>query len=224
VLLLFGELSPPSWVREVYCAGFGIGQRFKQADAPEVVHALSGMLYVTPSNWGLLAVPNALVRGVYSAIDEPGVELPSHSEKPGKLDAHISVFRPEDIAAIGGPGKLTERGKHFHYTTGQLKTVQPAGWPQMSKVWMLEVKSPELQTLRQSYGLTPLPHDNDFQFHITVGVRRKGVLGRNEISKSILVDDKPADPLPVPRKFICSVCGHDDCAGCTGTTQRVHVP
>ena len=222
MLLLFGEMRPPAWVRELYAAGLVIGERYKQADAPEVVHALSGMLYVSPSNWGLLSVPNALVRGVFSAIDEPGVELPSHSEKPGKLDAHISVFRPEELAEIGGPDKLTERGKRFRYTTGAVKTVQPAGWPTMNRVWFVKIHSPELEVLRQSYGLSPRPKNNEFDFHLTVAVRRKGVLGKNPISKSILTDEKPSDPVNLPlRQFICSSCGQSDCPGCSGNTRRI---
>lgn len=221
MLLLFGEYSPPAWVREIYTAGYGLGQQ-KQADDPEIVHALSGMLYVTPGNWGLLSVPNALVRGTFAGLDEIGTELPGDSDKPGRLNAHISVFRPEEIEQIGGPDKLTERGKHFHYTTGPLKSVQPAGWPAMSKVWFIEVRSPELQQLRQSYGLPPLPKNNEFPFHITIAVRRKGVLGRNAISKSILVDSKPADPVQYPeRKYVCDSCGQADCQGCAGTTKRV---
>ena len=60
------------------------------------VHALSGELQFSSSGWGLLKVPNALVRGAFDALDELGAELPV-KKSTGGLNAHISVFRPEDI-------------------------------------------------------------------------------------------------------------------------------
>lgn len=148
---------------------------------------LSGMFYVNTHKekpWGLLTVPNAMVRGVFEAMDEIGIELPPSEE--GNLRAHISVMRPEEIEQIGGPDKLkNDRGKRFAYTIGRLVECEPEGWPEMSKCWMLRVHSPELQQLRRSYGLTSLPRDGEFDFHITVAVRRRGVLGRNDTAKGV---------------------------------------
>jgi hypothetical protein len=153
------------------------------ADAEQAIN-LAGTFFVSEHKdrpWGLLSVPNAMVRGVYQAMNEPGAELPVSG---GELDAHISVMRPEEIAQLGGPSKLlNDRGKQFNYTLRRLESVNPAGWDEMSKVWMLRVYSPELQDLRKSYGLTAKPKDNKFDFHITVAVRRKHVLSRGEVSK-----------------------------------------
>lgn len=145
-------------------------------------HAMAGQLYLSQSGWLLLDVPNAVVRGAFQALHEPGTQLPpSHN---GALNAHITVMRPEEIESLGGADKITERGKQFHYTYGPLKTVVPDGWSEVSKCWFIEVSSPELKALRKSYGLTPLPKDNEHQFHITVAVRKKHVLKHNEVSKS----------------------------------------
>jgi hypothetical protein len=54
---------------------------------------------------------------------------------------------------------------------------------------MLRVHSPELQELRRSYGLSSLPNDGKFDFHITVAIRRKNVLGRNTVSKGIVIQN-----------------------------------
>lgn len=164
--------------RQFYDLG---GILVKEGGDAVVAYAMSGMLYVGDKGFACLSVPNALVRGVFTAIDEPGIELPPGTKG---LDAHITVMRPEEIAAFGGPEKLTERGKRFHYRLGGLVAAVPEGWPNMAKVWMLRVYSPELQALRKSYGLSPLPNDNRFDFHITVAVRKRGVLGRNETSKA----------------------------------------
>lgn len=168
----------PRLFRKLYAAGEVLA---KEAGDAKPSYALSGLLYLSDSGYLLLSVPNALVRGVFAAMHEHGVELPL---RDGKLEAHISVMRPEEIAALGGPEKLTERGKRYRYRLGGLVTAAPAGWPEMAKVWMLRVYSPELQALRKSYGLSPLPNNNQYDFHCTVAVRRKGVLGRNETSKA----------------------------------------
>lgn len=162
---------------------FADGQALaKKAADSEPSYALSGMLYLASTGFAMLSVPNALVRGVFAAMDEAGVELPPGPE--GEFNAHITVLRPEEITALGGPEKLTERGKRFQYRLGGLVSAVPAGWPEMAKVWMLRVHSPELQALRRSYGLSSLPHDGKFDFHISVAVRRKSVLGRNEKRKT----------------------------------------
>jgi hypothetical protein len=150
----------------------------RAADTPELSYSLGGRLFISQSGWGLLSVPNALVRGAFAALHEPGAELP-----PG-FNAHISVLRPEDLDQIGGPDKVKERGQVFRYTLGPLRSVKPAGWPGISRVWFIEVNSPELQQLRKSYGLTPLPKDNEFKFHITVATRKTGVLQANELSRA----------------------------------------
>lgn len=147
--------------------------RLTKAGAAVKTHALSGELYASPSGWILLRVPNALVRGAFDALDENGAQLPLYKDK---LNAHISVMRPEELARIGGVDKVTERGHHFHYTLGPIKEVEPAGWAEMSKVWFIEVESPELKELRKSYGMSPLPDDGKKPFHITLAVRKKNVL------------------------------------------------
>jgi hypothetical protein len=145
-------------------------------------HALSGELYASKSGWILLAVPNALVRGAFDALNESGLELPLNSE--GKLNSHISVMRPEELAEIGGVDKITERGHHFHYTLGPVQECNPGGWDEMSKVWFIKVNSLELQDLRKSYGLSPRPKNGEYDFHITIAVRRKNILRNNNVAKT----------------------------------------
>lgn len=155
----------------------------KRGGDPELTFNLSGRLYKSSSGWILLTVPNALVRGVFEAMTEPGIELPPSGDD-NTLNAHISVMRPEELEAIGGPDKVTERGKQFTYTLGRIYSVEPKTWAEMQKVWYIKVHSPALQQLRRSYGLTSLPNEGKFDFHITTAVLRKNVLGRNARAKS----------------------------------------
>ena len=145
-------------------------------------NVLTGRLVKSDSGYLLLEVPNALVRGLYAALNVPGVELPLHQ---GRLNAHISVFRPEEVEQLGGADKVTEVGKQFNYRIGALRECNPYGWEGVDRVWMVSVVSPELAKLRVSYGLPPLPRKgrNELAFHITVAIRRKGVLRRSPMSK-----------------------------------------
>lgn len=170
----------PSWAEAVY----NIGRLVKEADdTPTLAYNLAGMLYLSTNGWLMLSVPNAFVHGVFSMMKETGIEYPP-SKTDGRLNAHMTVMRPEELAQIGGADRVTERGKQFHFTFGRLYSVEPAGWPEMSRVWFVRVHSPELMELRRSYGLSSLPKEGKFDFHITVAVRRRGVLGRNETSKA----------------------------------------
>ncbi len=175
-------------MRDTYNLGSAHVYLTKESGDASTTHALSGELYLSKSNWILLSVPNSLVRGAFDALDEHGAELPLKDD--GTLNAHISVIRPEELEQIGGPDKISERGHHFRYTLGPVKEVKPDGWDEMSKVWFIEVKSKDLQNLRKSYGLSPLPNNNKFQFHITIGRLRKKVLQNNEISKESSVPRK----------------------------------
>lgn len=155
----------------------------KSAGDAQPVYALAGKLYLSSSGWLMLSVPNALAKGAFDALQEPGVELPP-SGPDASFNAHISVARPEELAAIGGGDKISERGHTFRYNIGRIRTTTPAGWPEMSRVWFIEVKSPELEQLRKSYGLSAKPKDNQYEFHISFAVRRRRVLLNGSITKA----------------------------------------
>ncbi|NDE18498.1 hypothetical protein EBZ80_26690 [bacterium] len=70
----------------------------------------------------------------------------------------------------------------FGYTLSGLKEITPDGGGHISKVWAIQVSAPTLATLRKSYGLSALPN-GDHPFHITVAVRRKGILLDNGKAK-----------------------------------------
>ena len=154
------------------------------ASTPQVSYGLKGELYKSKSDWILMQVPNALARGAFEALNEPGIELPP-SGPDEHFNAHVSVMRPEELEDVeGGASAITERGQSFSYTLGPVRTVTPHGWDGMSKVWFIEVRSPELEKLRKSYGLSGLPKNGEFKFHISIAVRKKNVLGPNSTRKA----------------------------------------
>lgn len=152
----------------------------KAGGVPEKAFLLAGQLYLSSSGWLMLSVPNSLVRAAYKSIGEPGWELPINSQ--GLLNAHISVMDPDEVAGLGGPEKISERGHTYRYNLGPTKTVTPDSWNGIGKVVYISVDSPELRDLRRSYGLPPLR--KGYEHHITVAVRKKRVLQTNEISKA----------------------------------------
>lgn len=170
--------TPPAAELEAYLAGADL---VKAAGDPEVAYNLYGTLRLSSTGWLVLGVPNAVVRGVFAAMHERGAELPPGPD--GALDAHVSVMSPEDLESVGGGDVVNERGKQFAYTLGRLMAVDADASSPYSKVWYLRVHSPELQEFRRSYGLPSFPHGGDYDFHVTVAVRRRGVLGRNEVAK-----------------------------------------
>lgn len=187
-------LDPLAWDQQyfrehpAYAAGNALGWLYRGGNKQAATnYPLAGRLYLAKSGWLLLSVPNALVRGVFDALAEPGVELPTAGvfNVPNVdahiVNAHISVMTADEVASIG-EDKINERGHMFGYTLAGLKEIDVKNVDGVSKVWAVQVTSPTLQALRKSYGLSALPN-GDHPFHITVAARRKGVLLDNGKSK-----------------------------------------
>lgn len=144
---------------------------------------LSGLLQAIKTGHLIVGVPASLVRGVFDAMDEPGITLPS-SVDGGTLKAGIVVMSPEEVESIGGPSKITERGKQFSYQLGELIERPAKNWPGISSCWHLKIISPELGKLRRTYGL-PTKLDGSSDFSIVVACRKVGVLSSSSVSKAI---------------------------------------
>lgn len=182
---------------------FPAGAAVKVGAAPGPVIALGGRLYASSSGWLLLDVPNALANGLFAALREPGAEPPPGKDG-GAYAAHVSVMNADEVKALGGPDAITERGHSFKYQLGPVKACDPAGWPEMSKVWFVSVTSPELSRLRRTYGLPPIP-GGDKPFHLTFAVRRKGVLSAGGPAKKTAAD--PAVPAPPKAPSLVATSG-----------------
>jgi hypothetical protein len=173
---------------DYYQVGQAFGLLTKAASSrPVASPVLHGRLIVPQTGWALLTVPNALVRGLFDAMDETGIELPP-GHKGGPFTAHVSVMTGDEVKKLGGPEAISERGHPFNYQLGPIQSVEPSGWDEMSRVWFVKVISPELKALRKSYGLTPLPN-GDHNFHISIAVRRKNVLNQGPVSKAAAADE-----------------------------------
>jgi hypothetical protein len=178
----------PKYFKEhpAYAAGQALGCLYQGNKQAATSYPLSGRLYLSKTGWLFLSVPNALVRGVYDAMPAPGAELPTTAamgvgEKSELLNAHITVMTGDEVTQVGAD-KINERGHMFGYTLGALKEIEPRSGSNLSKIWAIQVAAPLLSALRKSYGLSALPNDDE-PFHITVAVRKRGVLLDNGVAK-----------------------------------------
>lgn len=196
----FSILDQRSWRPELYSetpeykAGHAFGWLYRGNKQAATNYPLAGRLYLAKSGWLLLSVPNALVRGVFDALVAPGAELPLAgvmnvpNVDADVLNAHISVMTADEVNKIGVEN-INERGHMFSYRLGGMREIDVKKVNGVSKVWVIQVASPDLAAVRKSYGLSPLPN-GDHQFHITFAVRRKKVLQDNAVRKAA------ADKLP----------------------------
>lgn len=151
------------------CRQFGYGLVKTSATESDCV-SLSGRLYVSGNSSLALSVPNALVRGAFDALGEPGTELPAINER---IQAHILVMTPNELKSVGGPDAIKERGHSFSYSLKETRSLASTAWPDISKIWYITVDSSDLRNLRRSYGLSPLLQDDDFR--IVFAIRRRNV-------------------------------------------------
>jgi len=142
---------------------------------------LKGKLYLSASGFLLLSIPNAIGRGMFSALNVPGLELPTDY---GPYNAHCTIMTPEEVASVGA-SNIKERGRDFAFQLGAIREIIPAASSGYSKVWAASVRSAELAKLRRSYGLSSQPVANTRPFHVTIGVRKKHVLNENSTSKTV---------------------------------------
>lgn len=160
-----------------------LASKIKDAFCKQASVRMSGILQLISSGHLIVAVPNALVQGVFDAMHEPGITLASDIEVlPSK--AGIVVMTPEEVEAIGGPNVITERGKPFFYTTGNVEEIPARGLAGILSCFHLMIKSPDLVTLRKAYGLSGKV-DGDADLSVIVAIRKSGVLAANAKSKAV---------------------------------------
>ena len=143
--------------------------------------------------WAYLKVHKGLPEAAYQALKDQDIECEARYDMP-----HISVLRTKEVLAMkkkyGAKWKSAcGNGRKFRFSLqNAMVDLDPASWKEMSRVWFLEAKSPELRAYRKSLGLTELPKgddsDKDFQFHITVAVQKRAN-GRGQSKIAALFDN-----------------------------------
>lgn len=119
----------------------------------------TGVLEQNHDGFVFLKLPDEYVMKLFPLVEEPGFEIPYSIKRHSKTGAHISVFYPNESSSLG---PISEMGKTFSFEPKNIRHVR-AG---RKKYIILEVEAPELEQLRQKYGLQPklLGHE----FHVTL--------------------------------------------------------
>ena len=137
----------------------------------------SGKLQIDSLGDLVVDVPSALLRGCFSAIREPGVEL---STSP-LWRARFVVIPRVDLQAIGGAKAVSERGKDLDFRVMGSHSAA-SSTPGVSKMWYLEIDCPAAEQLRQAYGLQGKPEHG---FRAVFGVRRSRLFTDNQSIKKL---------------------------------------
>jgi len=96
---------------------------------------------------------------------------PRHYTSKKGIGAHISVMY-ENEQIMNEIWEIKELDQEFTFTVMELRTVKLNKDNKMKKLWLLAVAAPELEKLRESYGLSSRLKDHDF--HITIGTQVPG--------------------------------------------------
>lgn len=141
-------------------------------DQPHVIEAVvqiqqKGILKQKDNGYLYLDVSNDFIGHALPLIDALGrLEPPRHYVSKKGIGAHISVMY-ENEQILNEIWEIKELGQEFTFTVMELRTVKINNNNKMKKLWLLAVHAPELEKLRESYGLSSKLKNHDF--HITVG-------------------------------------------------------
>lgn len=124
----------------------------------------TGTLMEDKRGFVYLKVDDNYINQLFPMLPHSGYSKPAYFRRPDAPGAHISVFY---IDERNQTGEIKEIGKQYSFKVVGIAAVPP----KTSKYIVLEVESPELESLRKKYGLSPLLKGHDF--HITVAKKNR---------------------------------------------------
>lgn len=128
-----------------------------------------GILKQKDNGYLYLDVSNEYISKSLPLIDALGkIVPPSHYKSKKGIGAHISVMY-ENERIENEIWDIDELGKEYSFSIMEIRTVKLNKNNQMKKLWLIAVSSPELEQLREKYGLKPLLKGHDF--HISIGTQ-----------------------------------------------------
>lgn len=128
---------------------------------------LTGVLKKS-GNFVFLDIPDDYIHEILPLIDEGGFEAPPYFTHSHAVGAHITVMYRDEVDQAGVQ-EIAECGESVHFTLGSCEIVQPIKWKEMKELFLIVVESPELDRIREKYGLP----EKEFAYHITVGAKPK---------------------------------------------------
>lgn len=161
----------------LYSPFSAIAGDYQVEQQPQVIEQIiqiehKGILKQKENGYLYLEVSKDFIAQSLPLIDAPGKIVPPrhYSSKKG-IGAHISVMY-ENEQIENEIWEIKELGREYTFTLLELRTVKLNKDNKMKKLWLIAVSSPELEKLREKYGLSSLLKGHDF--HITVGTQIPG--------------------------------------------------
>lgn len=147
---------------------------FHIEDQPQIIEkALQfeqrGVLKQKDNGYLYLEVSKDFIAEILPLVDAPGKIVPPHhyTSKKG-IGAHISVMYENELI-LNEIWEIQELGQEFPFSVMQLRTVKLNKDNKLKKLWLIAVAAPELERLRENYGLSSKLKNHDF--HITIGTQ-----------------------------------------------------
>ncbi len=132
-----------------------------------------GVLKQKDNGYLYIEVSRDYIAQILPLIEAPGKLIPPrHYKAKNGIGPHISVMY-ENEQIEHEIWKIDEIGQEFSFSILELRTVKLNKDGKMKKLWLLAVSSPELEMLRQKYGLSPKLKGHDF--HITICTQVPGL-------------------------------------------------
>ena len=150
---------------------------YQVENQPQVIETVvqiqqKGNLKQKGNGYLYLEVSKDFIAEALPLIDAPGkIVPPRHYTSKKGIGAHISVMY-ENEQILNEIWEIKELGQEFTFTVMELRTVKLNKDNKVKKLWLLAVAAPELEKLRESYGLSSRLKDHDF--HITIGTQVPG--------------------------------------------------
>lgn len=138
----------------------GFASRSEVVDYARENLPLQGQLIVKPSGFGYLKVDDAYIKALFPMLGlyDEGYRVPPYFRSAESPGAHISVFYVDEHVMP------KEIGQTFHFDLDKIVIVKPS---KTTSYAVLQVRSPELEKLREKYGLSPKLHGHEY--HISIG-------------------------------------------------------
>jgi len=140
-----------------------------------------GILKQKDNGYLYVEVSRDFIAQVLPLIGAPGKLVPPrhYTSKKG-IGAHISVMY-ENEQILNEIWEIKELGQEYTFRVMELRTVRLTKDNQVKKLWLLAVDCPELERLRESYGLPSKLKGHDFHITICTQVPGKPMVRNNPI-------------------------------------------
>jgi hypothetical protein len=128
-----------------------------------------GILRQDHEGFVYLELSDNFITEIYSLIhDQKNEEAPLYYVESSP--AHIPVILPHEWTQRKGWGEIKDLENQFAFEISTLRSLKPTCWPDVEKIYFFEIKSHELENLRERHLLPPRIRGHDF--HVAVAFEK----------------------------------------------------